>query len=206
MNDTKKKIILTAKRLFAIKGYDQSSIQDIINDTNLSKGAIYHYFSSKEDILNYITNEAKTKLLNYISDLKENRELTAKEKISQLIKHQTDNDVQQDLINHKWLEKIPFALVDELRELNNLIVPLVAGILKEGSKNNEFTCEYPIKIAELILFYFDILLDPVLFNRSHKEVCDRIDFLNNMLLSMNIQLFDNGDLEQIKSAYRQLLD
>src|SRR5699024_7105405 len=145
------------------------------------------------------------KLLNYINDLKENCELTAKEKISQLIKQQTDNEVQQDLINHKWLEKIPFALVEELRSLNNLIVPLVAEILKEDSENNEFTCEYPMQTADLILFYFDLLLDPFLFKRSHKEVCIRIDFLNNMLLSMNIQLFDTADLKKIKSAYKQLM-
>ena len=36
------------------KGYDATSLQDIISETKLSKGAIYHHFSSKEEIFEAI--------------------------------------------------------------------------------------------------------------------------------------------------------
>ena len=45
-------ILGVAFRLFMEKGYEHTSIQDIINNLGgLSKGAIYHHFKSKEDIL-----------------------------------------------------------------------------------------------------------------------------------------------------------
>ena len=44
-------ILETAARLFAQKGYDETSMQDIMDATHLSKGAIYHHFPSKLDIL-----------------------------------------------------------------------------------------------------------------------------------------------------------
>ena len=52
--ETVKLILDVSTRLFSEKGYDDTSLQDIINETKLSKGAIYHHFSSKEDILKAI--------------------------------------------------------------------------------------------------------------------------------------------------------
>ena len=49
---TRNFILETAFRLFIEKGYERTSIQDIIDQLGgLSKGAIYHHFKSKEDIL-----------------------------------------------------------------------------------------------------------------------------------------------------------
>ena len=50
-------ILETAARLFAQKGYDETSMQDIMDATHLSKGAIYHHFSSKLDILLRIADQ-----------------------------------------------------------------------------------------------------------------------------------------------------
>ena len=49
---TVEKILDVSQRLFYEKGYEKTSIQDIVNELGgLSKGAIYHHFKSKEDIL-----------------------------------------------------------------------------------------------------------------------------------------------------------
>ena len=51
-------ILETATRLFVQNGYERTSIQDIINNLGgLSKGAIYHHFKSKEEILIAVTNK-----------------------------------------------------------------------------------------------------------------------------------------------------
>ena len=47
---TVEKILDVSQRLFYEKGYEKTSIQDIVNELGgLSKGAIYHHFKSKED-------------------------------------------------------------------------------------------------------------------------------------------------------------
>ena len=48
--ETVKLILDVSTKMFCEKGYDNTSLQDIINETKLSKGAIYHHFDSKEDI------------------------------------------------------------------------------------------------------------------------------------------------------------
>ena len=53
--DTKRKIIEVASGLFLTQGCEKTKIADIINGLDgLTKGAIYHYFDSKEDIFNAV--------------------------------------------------------------------------------------------------------------------------------------------------------
>ena len=53
--ETVNKIIEVSMQLFLEKGYEHTSIQDIVNNLGgLSKGAIYHHFKSKEDILDVV--------------------------------------------------------------------------------------------------------------------------------------------------------
>ena len=55
---TVEKILDVAKKLFLEKGYDQTTIQDIVDELGgLTKGAIYHHFKSKEDIMNALENK-----------------------------------------------------------------------------------------------------------------------------------------------------
>ena len=49
--ETVKKILDVSHRLFREKGYDHTTIQDITDALGMSKGAVYHHFKSKEDIL-----------------------------------------------------------------------------------------------------------------------------------------------------------
>ncbi|HAG42615.1 MAG TPA: TetR/AcrR family transcriptional regulator, partial [Clostridium sp.] len=49
--ETREQILDISSRLFIEKGYEKTSIQDIINKLQMSKGAIYHHFKSKEEIL-----------------------------------------------------------------------------------------------------------------------------------------------------------
>lgn len=59
MHTKKLNVILTAKQLFATKGYNNSSIQDIIEKSNISKGTFYNYFTSKNEFLIAYLNTAK---------------------------------------------------------------------------------------------------------------------------------------------------
>lgn len=63
---TKGVLISIARNLFYTKGYDKTSIQNIIDGANVAKGTFYHYFKSKNDILNQITEEQAETLYQII--------------------------------------------------------------------------------------------------------------------------------------------
>ena len=54
---TEERILEAAQRLFLEKGYDNTTIQDIVDQLGgLTKGAVYHHFKSKEEILNAVSD------------------------------------------------------------------------------------------------------------------------------------------------------
>ena len=81
MNKTKRKIFETSMKLFAEKGYDATSIEDITANVGVAKGTLYYHFTSKEEIFNFLVEEGiklmqnsidikTSKLTNYIDKLK----------------------------------------------------------------------------------------------------------------------------------------
>ena len=81
MNKTKRKIFETSMKLFAEKGYDATSIEDITASVGVAKGTLYYHFSSKEEIFNFLIEEGikllqnsieikTSKLTNYIDKIK----------------------------------------------------------------------------------------------------------------------------------------
>ena len=59
VNTSRQNIVDETLKLFSLKGFHDTSINDILNATNLSKGAFYNYFKSKEDIFDAILIEAR---------------------------------------------------------------------------------------------------------------------------------------------------
>ncbi|MEK3936045.1 TetR/AcrR family transcriptional regulator [Sporosarcina sp. FSL W7-1349] len=58
MNERKRQVLLTAQRLFIEKGFNTTSIQDILDASKISKGTFYNYFSSKNECLIAILEQA----------------------------------------------------------------------------------------------------------------------------------------------------
>ena len=69
MNKTKRKIFETSMKLFAEKGYDATSVEDITEAVGVAKGTLYYHFSSKEEIFNFLVEEG-IKLLQNSIDIK----------------------------------------------------------------------------------------------------------------------------------------
>jgi len=66
MNKTKRKIFETSMELFARKGYDATSIEEITATVGVAKGTLYYHFSSKEEIFNFLIQEGMKLLTNSI--------------------------------------------------------------------------------------------------------------------------------------------
>ena len=67
MNKTKRKIFETSMKLFADKGYDATSIEEITATVGVAKGTLYYHFSSKEEIFQFLVEEGVKLLKNSIS-------------------------------------------------------------------------------------------------------------------------------------------
>lgn len=66
MNKTKRKIFETSMKLFAEKGYDATSVEEITAVSGIAKGTLYYHFEKKEDILTMLLEEGMKLLRNSI--------------------------------------------------------------------------------------------------------------------------------------------
>lgn len=66
MNKTKRKIFETSMNLFAQKGYEATSIEEITSVVGVAKGTLYYHFSSKDEIFNFLVEEGMNLLKNSI--------------------------------------------------------------------------------------------------------------------------------------------
>ena len=61
--NTKKKIVSAAWKLFYEQGYDDTTIDDIVFESGTSKGSFYHYFKGKDDLLSSLSSVSLTTCL-----------------------------------------------------------------------------------------------------------------------------------------------
>lgn len=66
--EAKSKIVEAARIVFAKKGYHDATMDDVAKEVGVSKGALYSYFKSKEDLLKEITLESHQALRTILSE------------------------------------------------------------------------------------------------------------------------------------------
>jgi AcrR family transcriptional regulator len=74
-----------AQRLFLSRGYERTTINDVISATRLSKGAFYHHFRSKEELLEAISSRFAQESLTFITALAADRTLNALQRLNRLL-------------------------------------------------------------------------------------------------------------------------
>jgi AcrR family transcriptional regulator len=94
---TKENIVIAALRLFLTRGYKSVSLVDVANEVNITKGGIYHYFSSKDELLQVALHYLFDRLEANYSALLDNRN-TLREVLQALIVEKTPEQYAKDLL------------------------------------------------------------------------------------------------------------
>ena len=133
--ETVEKILDVASRLFLEKGYEHTSIQDIINNLGgLSKGAIYHHFKSKEDILIAVTDRMTMESNQGLAKIRDASAMNGKEKLQEIFKASINRPVQNDIFTvAPDFQNNPRLLDSLLRETVEVVSPYyILQFIKEG--------------------------------------------------------------------------
>ncbi|MBS4024083.1 MAG: TetR/AcrR family transcriptional regulator [Clostridia bacterium] len=79
MDPIKRKIIESATTLFAEKGFSSTSVQEIAENSNIAKGMVYKFFSSKESLFIEVFNIRQKKLIEHMNQINNDNTLTPRE-------------------------------------------------------------------------------------------------------------------------------
>lgn len=180
--ETRKLIIEKATELFLQKGYENTTIQDIIDNLGgLTKGAVYHHFSSKNDILLAVMTNIyqDNHLLSDWEKVVKDESLNGKEKIKKMFALSlTDPDEMRFASMKVDYKKCPEILSDYLsRTVNQLAPYYFEPAINDGIKDGSIKTNYPKQLAQVMMVIANIWLNPIVFPCDTKELKDKFLFL-----------------------------
>jgi AcrR family transcriptional regulator len=142
----RQEILQSAHACFAKKGYEASTVDDIVTHSGISKGAIYNYFKSKDEIYLALmegqTDESGSKFTKAILELP-----TAIEKLNYLIEAYVSNDPNDEDNKNQALVHFEFRLYSTRKpelmkaltgRYKGFFVSLLVKIIEEGQISGEF--------------------------------------------------------------------
>ena len=202
---TVEKILEAAQRLFLEKGYEHTTIQDIVDELGgLTKGAVYHHFKSKEDIICALSDKLFAEN-NPFAAVKQRKDLNALQKVREAVKLNQQNTQEKQLnIEALPLLKNPRILVEMIQSNHQQLTPLWRDLLEEGIADGSIQTEFPKEIAELIPLLGDVWLYPNLFPATEEELVHRFFFFKEMLEKMGAPIIDDELAELVQARLRQI--
>lgn len=203
-----------AQALFYTKGYEQTSVNAILEKVGVAKGTFYHYFKSKEALLDSLIERMTGQIIAGMKVIVENPDLDAITKLNQVFQS-----------SGSWKAAhmaIPIPIRHTLYNPGNLIMlrrmtlsttriagPLIAKIIQQGKRERVFDTEFPEELGELLYMQFanwrEKLADLLLGIDKHPEYREKIirfvDIYNDTTERFlraprgSIMIFDRQELE-----------
>ena len=172
-------LLAAAERLFYSKGYEQTSVQDILDEVHFSKGGFYHHFDSKLSVLEAICQSRAQESCERAKEIVADPALSAVEKLNALFHGsalwQSDNSGFVSLLIHVAYRE-DGALMREKRKGYQLqgMQELLESILEQGARSGEFFVTDMQSTASLLMRLYLQFSDEVAFLLAQEDNADKL--------------------------------
>lgn len=217
--ELKDKIINSAYELFAEKGYDKTTVAEIINKADCSKGGFYHHFKSKDEIIEAITMNNLDIIKKSYDNMLQNNDKSAIELINSVVI--TINKIKESQMK-EWpkITKIysfegNHILIKKMAEEFELMTTeYYTKLIQKGIKEGMFNVKYPEYLAgvwtrEVLRIYQ--MASMAIYSQDYdlNEFLKLLDFseslFNNTLgLNENIIKFKETTLDYVIKGRKQM--
>lgn len=199
-------ILSVSAKLFLEKGFDKTSMQDIATTAGISKGAIYHHFQSKDEIIKAVTEkQTQTVKVSMENMLSETCSLSGKEQLKCILEKSLENQEAHylDDVMSAQMKSAEFIL-SYMQSCVNIDASFVSEIIKKGIVDGSLTTDYPDECAEVFLLLLNVWCDPAVFNCDGEKLSLRLRFLQQMMKSIGIDVLSDTLIEKSLELLRRL--
>jgi AcrR family transcriptional regulator len=184
-----------AGRVIERKGYEQMTVQDVLDDVGQSKGAFYHYFDSKQALVEGLVDEQGKAMLAHLERRLDAPGLSAIDKLVCLFRESSRFKLERRGL---WRALLPMWLSDgnaAVREraalhIQERLAPVLGEIISEGVVAGVFVTAYPRQVGRMV---FAMLED---FRRIVMEV----------LTTSVVDARDRARVEEAVAAFHETLE
>ncbi|NLC18650.1 MAG: TetR/AcrR family transcriptional regulator [Clostridiales bacterium] len=168
-DERRNEILDTAAELFEAKGYNKTTINDILNKIGIAKGTFYYYFKSKEEVLDAIIERLNEGALIRAKLIKERSDLSPIEKILQLILALRMEEPKSGVMDELHNPENALMHQKTLTGIVNGLTPILTDIVDEGIQAGVFSTPYPKETIQIMLTAALTLTDEGIFSLTDEE-------------------------------------
>lgn len=202
---TVERILDVSQRLFLEKGYENTTIQDIVDELGgLTKGAVYHHFKSKEEIMDAVGDRMFFSN-NPFEAVRGRTDLNGLQKLREAVRlNQSDEERVRLTAQSVPIAKSPRLLQEMIVSNRKVLTPYFQELIEEGNQDGSLHTDYPREIAELLPLLTSLWLLPSIFPASREQMKRKFLFLGEMLEKMGVPLMDDSIRALVDRFFEQI--
>ena len=202
---TVERILDVSQRLFLEKGYENTTIQDIVDELGgLTKGAVYHHFKSKEEIMDAVGDRMFFSN-NPFEAVRGRTDLNGLQKLREAVRlNQSDKERVRLTAQSIPIAKRPRLLQEMIISNRKVLTPYFLELIEEGNRDGSMHTAYPREIAELLPLLTSLWLLPSVYPASREQMKRKFLFLGEMLEKMGVPLMDDSIRALVDDFFDQI--
>lgn len=202
---TVERILDVSQRLFLEKGYENTTIQDIVDELGgLTKGAVYHHFKSKEEIMDAVGDRMFFSN-NPFEAVRGRTDLNGLQKLREAVRlNQSDKERVRLTAQSIPIAKSPRLLQEMIISNRKVLTPYFLELIEEGNRDGSMHTAYPWEIAELLPLLTSLWLLPSVYPASREQMKRKFLFLGEMLEKMGVPLMDDSIRALVDRFFEQI--
>ena len=182
--ERRNEIIETAGKLFEEKGYEQTQVQDIVNEIGVAKGLFYYYFKSKDEVMEELADRYADAIIDAVNKLID-KDISTFDKINRIFQIFIDSAEKKSGIfmgilyvkNGITHERIFF-------NVGKKMVPLVTELILSGNDNGECNCSDPKFITEFLVSGLFNILNQISPDEKIDYLKEKLPTIKTMILKL----------------------
>lgn len=208
--ETVAKILDVSLELFFTKGYDNTSIQDIIDNLGgLTKGAVYHHFRSKDEILSSALDRENQNLYRELKLIRDDAHMTGAEKLQALFQASINGPQLEiwsriapstDPVKNSRLLGLQYQSIFE-----EAAPYYVWPIIEQGVRDGSIKTDHPKEFSEVLILLANLWVGPMFRTTTPEDLQARIAYYLEVVRALGVELDDGGMGEPLE-RYRSTLN
>lgn len=150
--ERKNELIDVAERLFLERGYENTSVSDIVKEVGVAQGTFYYYFASKHDILDAVIegeiDEPEKKIISIAHQADKDAVFKLRDMADVILRFQT---AKRGLIEHVHEESNALMHEKMERRIIARLAPTMTGVIEDGMAKGALSTDYPEETAEFLI-------------------------------------------------------
>lgn len=182
--ERRNEIIETAGKLFEEKGYEQTQVQDIVNEIGVAKGLFYYYFKSKDEVMEELADRYADAIIDDVNKLID-KDISTFDKINRIFQIFIDSAEKKSGI-FMGILNVKNGITHERIFFNvgKKMVPLVTELILSGNDNGECNCSDPKFITEFLVTGLFNIMNQISPDEKIDYLKEKLPTIKTMILKL----------------------